>query len=184
MPSVEFRRARPEDLSAVLRLQAANYIGNLPSDEREQGFLSAQFTARQIAEMANDVGIIVASGEGSILGFLCGYRRDFDHRSPVLGKMIEQFDRIEYRGMPLHSYNYFLYGPVCIDRAHRGRGLLRGLYEALKKEVTGQFDAGVAFVAESNPHSLRAHVEGLGMIRVGDFELNGNVYIILAFGVP
>ncbi len=184
MSAVEFRRAGPQDFSAILRIQAANFVGNLSAEDRQSGFLSAEFTLQQIAEMANDIGIIVASDRQSVLGFLCGFRCDFNHQSPVIAKMIHQFDRIEYRGKPLHSCKYFLYGPVCIDRVHRGRGLLRGLYDALKKEAAGQFEVGVAFVAQNNLHSLRAHIEGLGMVQVGEFGLNGNVYVILAFSVP
>ena len=59
-----------------------------------------------------------------------------------------------------------------------------GDYEAQKQELAGRFEVGVAFVSRTNPHSLHAHVVGLGMTEVGDFELNGNVYAILAFRVP
>ena len=181
---MEFRRARPEDFSAVLKIQSANYIGNLSVEEREEGFLSAQFTPVQIAELAADLGIVVASDSDSVVGFLCGFRCDFNHRSPVIARMIETFDSAQYEGKPLRSYKIFIYGPVCIDRRHRGRGLLRGLYEALKREVAGQFEVGVAFVARNNPHSLKTHVAGLGMAEVGEFEVNGNVYATLAFKVP
>lgn len=183
MPEVEFRRAQPRDFSAILKLQSDNYIGNLPAEERKEGFLSAEFTSDQVAAMADDIGIIVASESRFVLGYLCGYRCDFNHQSPVIAKMIEAFDRIHFQGKPLASYKTFIYGPVCIDRAHRGRRLLRGLYEALKKEAAGLFEVGVAFVARNNPHSLRAHVAGLGMAEVGEFEVKGNVYVILAFNV-
>jgi hypothetical protein len=62
--------------------------------------------------------------------------------------------------------------------------LLRGLYEAQKKDLAGQFDIGVALISRDNPHSLKAHVYGLGMTEVGDFEANGNVYATVAFTVP
>ena len=52
------------------------------------------------------------------------------------------------------------------------------------EDLAGQFDVGVAFVSRSNPHSLDAHTAGLGMTEVGDFELMGNVYVILAFRLP
>lgn len=184
MTGVEFRRARPQDFSAILKIQSANYVGNLPAEERGEGFLSAEFTPGQVAEMAGDPGIIVAGDSGSVLGYLCNSRCDFNHQSPVLAKMLETFDSVEYEGKPLSSYKTFIYGPVCIDRPHRGRGLLRGLYEALKGEVAGRFEVGVAFVARNNPHSLRAHVAGLGMAEAGEFEVQGNVYVILAFKVP
>lgn len=184
MDDVEFRRARPEDFSAILKIQSANYVGNVPAAERGDGFLSAEFTPEQVAAMAGDLGIIVASDARSVMGYLCGFRCEFNHGSPVLARMLETFDSVTYEGKPLSSYRVFIYGPVCIDRRHRRRGLLRGLYEALKREVAGEFEVGVAFVARDNAHSLKAHVAGLGMMEVGDFEVKGNVYVTLAFEVP
>jgi predicted GNAT superfamily acetyltransferase len=98
--------------------------------------------------------------------------------------MIESYDRVTFEGKPLSFFNSYIYGPVCIARQHRRRGLLRGLYEAQKKDLAGRYEVGVAFVSRSNPHSLQAHVAGLNMIEVGDFELKGNVYVILAFRMP
>jgi len=183
MQDVVFRRAKPEDFPAILKHQSANYVGNLSLEERGEGFLSAEFTPDQVAEMASDLGIIVVGDFKSVFGYLCSHRCEFNHRSPVLAKMIETFDRVRYEGRPLRSYKVFIYGPACIDRPHRGRGLLRGLYEALKKEVAGKFEVGITFVARNNPHSLRAHVVGLGMAEVGEFEIGDNVYVILAFKV-
>jgi predicted GNAT superfamily acetyltransferase len=184
MQNIGFRRAVPEDFAAIVRLQSANYIGNLALEDRDQGFLSAEFTPEQISAMAGDLGVMVAAdSKNSILGYLCAFRYDFNHRSPVVAKMLETFPRAVFDGLPLSAYNTFIYGPVCIDRAQRRRGLLRGLYEALKQEIAGQFDVGVAFVAQTNPHSLQAHVAGLGMTEVGEFEVKGNVYVTLAFKV-
>lgn len=182
MAQVKFRRAEPQDFPAILKIQSDNHIGNLSVEERKEGFLSAEFTPEQVAAMTGDIGIVVASEARAVRGFLCGFRRGFNHRSPVITKMLEAFDRVLFQGKPLASYKTFIYGPVCIDRAHRGRGLLRGLYEALKKEAR-EFEVGVAFVSRSNPHSLRAHVAGLRMAEVGEFEVKDNVYVILAFNV-
>jgi predicted GNAT superfamily acetyltransferase len=179
-----FSQAKPQDYSAILRLQSANFIGNLSTEERKEGFLSAEFTSRQVAEMAEDLGTTIASVDGAVVAFLCAFRNEFNHGSPVIAKMLENYDRVHFDGKALSSYNSYVYGPVCIDRAYRRRGLLRGLYEAQKRELAGRFEVGVAFVSRTNPHSLEAHVAGLGMTEVGEFELKGNVYVILAFGVP
>ncbi len=102
----------------------------------------------------------------------------------MLAKMFESYDRVGFEGRPLSAHKSYVYGPVCVGREYRQRGLLRGLYEAQRKDLAGQFDVGVAFVSRDNPHSLRAHVVGLGMTEVGDFELKGNVYVMLAFSLP
>lgn len=134
--------------------------------------------------MAEDLGTTVAVVDGCLAGFLCAFRNDFDHGSPVVAKMIESYDRMVFEGKLLSSYKSYAYGPVCIDRAYRRKGLLRGLYEAQKKELAGKFEIGVALIARSNTHSLDAHVSGLGMAEVGDFEVNGNAFATVAFRLP
>jgi len=179
-----FRRAALEDYPAILRLQSVNYIANLSDVERREGFLSAQFTPEQTAAIAEDLGTIVTVVDHELAGFLCAFRREFDTGSPVIARMLDSYDRVTFEGKPLSSFNSYIYGPVCIAREHRRRGLLRGLYEAQKNDLAGRFEVGVAFVSRSNPHSLQAHVAGLGMMEAGDFELKGNTYVILTFRVP
>jgi predicted GNAT superfamily acetyltransferase len=167
MASFAFRRAQPHDYPAILRLQSANFMGNLSEEERKEGFLSAEFSPAQVAEMARNLGTTIATVDGEVAAFLCAYRKEFNHESPVVAKMLDGYDSAKFEGKPLSAYKSYIYGPVCIDRAHRRRGLLRGLYEAQKQDLAGRFDIGVAFVSRSNPHSLHAHVGGLGMTEVG-----------------
>ena len=184
MSIIEYRRAKPEDYSAILDLQSANFIANLSEEERAEGFLSAQFTVEQTARIAEDLGTMVAVVGNRVGGFLCAFRKEFDTGSPVIARMLESFDRLTFQGKPLDSLSSYIYGPACIGRDNRRRGLLRGLYEAQKRDLAGQFEIGVAFVSRNNPHSLSAHVSGLGMIEAGDFEVKGNTYATLAFRLP
>ena len=181
MASVVFRRAQTQDYSAILRLQSENFIGNLPEEQRSEGFLSAEFSRDQVAKLAEDLGTTIATVDAQVVAFLCGFRSEFDHGSPVVAKLLDTYPLVRFEGQPLSFYDSYVYGPVCIDRAYRRRGLLRGLYETQKQDLAGQFDVGVAFVSRRNLHSLNAHIAGLGMTEVGDFELNGNVYVILTF---
>jgi predicted GNAT superfamily acetyltransferase len=181
MSDVSYRRALPEDYAAILKLQSANFIANLSEEERKTGFLSAEFTSEQTAQIAEDLGTMVAVVNKDIAGFLCAFRNEFETGSPVIAKMLESYDRMIFEGRALNSFRSYVYGPVCLARDFRGRGFLRGLHEAQKKDLAGQFEIGVAFVSRSNPHSLDAHVKGLGMTEVGDFECRGNIYVTLAF---
>ncbi len=178
---MDFRRATSEDFSDILKLQATNFIGNLSTEDPTDGFLSAEFTCQQLEEIANDVALLVASEKDRILCYLCACSCDYYKQFPLLATMIRSFDSILYLGKPLRSYNIFIYGPVCIDKSHRGRGLLRGLYEALLGELSGKYEVGAAFISKDNPHSLAAHVNGLGMASPGGFEFRGRHYDILAF---
>jgi hypothetical protein len=181
MRGIEYRRAGPEDYAEIVRLQRANYIANLTAEERREGFLSAEFNLDQVAAIASDLGIAIVTMDDDLAGCLCAIRREFDHGSPVVERMLESYDQSKFRGKPLSAFNSYVYGPVCIARQYRRRGLLRGLYQFQKKDLAGQFEIGVALVSHSNPRSMQAHVEGLGMAVAGEFELSGNLFAILAF---
>ena len=143
-----------------------------------------QFTPEQVAALATDLGMMLAVVEDKVAGFLCAFRCEFDYESPVLAKMLERYDDVKFDGEPLSSFESYIYGPVCVDRNYRRRGLLRGLYEAQKKDLAGRFEIGVAFVSRRNLNSLQAHVAGLGMTEIGDFALDTDEYVILAFRLP
>jgi len=178
-----FRRVQESDYPALLALQEANLRDNLTPDQRNEGFLSARFSRDQFATMNADVAVVVAEIDGSMVGYLCGSSVDFNRRFALISAMIERYPHTPMHRRALQSYQSFVYGPVCVDRRFRGRGLLRGLYRTLRTEVTGKFDIGVAFVARDNAHSLSAHVQGLGMLDVGAFEFDARAYRILAFDV-
>ena len=180
----QYRRAVGGDYQEILQLQSANYIANLTEEERTSGFLSAQFSVDQTAQIAKDLGIMVAVLDGRVAGFLCAFRKEFSSGSPVVAEMLRSYPQFSFEDRSLSSFLSYIYGPVCIAREYRGRGLLRGLYEAQKKDLAGRFEIGVAFVSRSNAHSLRAHVNGLGMAEVGDFQVAANRYVALAFRLP
>ncbi|HTS54176.1 MAG TPA: hypothetical protein VMH26_12950 [Burkholderiales bacterium] len=181
---MHYRPINPADLPSVLALQEANLFANLTREQRQDGFLSAAFTERQFQQMARDVAVLVADDAGEIRAYLCASSVGFSRQFPLLASMIASFDRVDFLGRSLASQRTFIYGPVCVARPHRGRGLLRGLYDALRRELAGGYDAGVGFVAKDNERSLAAHTDALGMTIVADFALNGRQYWTLAFQVP
>jgi hypothetical protein len=181
MGGIEYGRAGREHYAEIVRLQRANYIGNLSAEERSEGFLSAEFSFEQVAAIASDLGIAIVTIDDELAGCLCAIRREFDHGSPVVAKMLKSYDQARFESKPLSAFNSYIYGPVCIASQYRHRGLLRRLLNFQKEDLAGQFELGVALVSHSNRHSMQAHVVGLGMAVAGEFELNGNLFAILAF---
>ena len=177
-----FRRLTDEDYAGILALQEANLFDKLSTQARQDGFLSARFSREQFARMDCDVGVLVARDAERVVGYLCASGVEFNQQFPLLLAMIERYGEVSFQGRALADQRTFVYGPVCVDRVYRGRGVLRSLFRALLRDIPGRFDAGVAFVAEDNQRSLAAHIAGLGMDNVGGFEFKGNRYRILAFG--
>jgi predicted N-acetyltransferase YhbS len=179
--ALQFRRLTDEDCSGILALQEANLFDNLSAEARQDGFLSARFSREHLARMDRDVGVLVARDVERVVGYLCASGVELNRQFPLLATMIERYGEVSFQGRALADQKTFVYGPVCVDRAYRGHGVLRGLFRTLLREIPGRFDAGVAFVAEDNQRSLAAHVAGLGMHDVGEFEFKGKRYRILAF---
>lgn len=180
---MQFRPLRDDDLPGVLALQEANLHATLTDAERADGFLSARFGPEQFAAMAAQVGVLVAAHGDGIAGYACASEVDYNRRVPLLAAMIDAFPRVHYRASTLDRAACFVYGPVCVERAWRGRGVLRGLVQALRQRTAGRFDCGVAFIAQDNPRSLAAHVHGLGLIQAGGFEHDGRGYHLVVLPV-
>ena len=181
---MRYRAISEDDLPAVLALQEANLFANLAEQQRQDGFLSAAFTEHHFRQMAREVAVLVADDGGEICAYLCASGVGFNRQFPLLAAMIATFDGVRFLGRTLASQRTFIYGPVCVARSHRGRGLLRGLYDTLRWELAGSYDAGVGFVAKENERSLAAHSDGLGMTIVGEFAFGDKQYWTLAFHVP
>jgi predicted GNAT superfamily acetyltransferase len=178
---MEYRRLVPADLPALLALQEENLRRDAPMP---QGYLSARLDEGELLAMAHDLAVLVAVHAGTLAGYLCAARSALSARIPVVAAMLDQLPHVAFLGRSLAHQRTFVYGPVCIASAWRGKGVLRGLYDALRREIAGDYDAGVLFVAKDNPHSLAAHADGLGMTLAGDFRFDGRAFWILAFPVP
>jgi GNAT superfamily N-acetyltransferase len=181
---VKVRRAVAGDYPAMLALQEANLLDNLSEQARASGFLSARFNAEQFGAMNDGCAIVVAELDGRLAGYACCCEVEFGRQFPILAAMISTFDRHTFMGTALIDTRTALYGPVCVDRELRGRGVFRQLIAGVRAELADRYDAAVAFIAKSNTHSLEAHVDGLGMNVVGDFSMNGRNFWIVAFGIP
>src|SRR5206468_12381106 len=99
---------------------------------------------------------------------------------PSLIPMFEQFDTCAYRGKPLASYRFVVGRQVCVDRAHRGKGLLRHLYEQLRQSVHGAYDLCVTEIATRNRVSVRAH-ERMGFEAISRYTDSHEQWVIVAW---
>ena len=181
---MEIRLAAPGDIAGVLQLQAEYFIGNLAAEARKGGFVSAEFTSQQLEDIAKDVALLVGVEQHHVVGYLCAASCQYYRRVPLLAALMRRFPDMTYSGGRLEAYRSFIYGPVCIAHSQRGRGLLVALYEELLRVVRSTYEIGVALISNANRPSFEAHVRTLGMTAIGEYEIDGHQYEILAFTVP
>ena len=112
---------------------------------------------------------------------MCGSTLAASAAVPLLARMISFFPETTYNGRSLDQYKAYIYGPVCVERALRGTGILEGLFEATLDQMAGRYEIGVLFVAIDNPRSMRAHTHKLGMRKLCDFTFNGREFGLLVF---
>ena len=73
----------------------------------------------------------------------------------------------------------YVYGPICVSDAARGRGVARMLFERLRAELPGR--EGILFIRSDNEASLRAHQRLAGMRVRGEFSVDGVSFVVLSF---
>lgn len=161
-PGATIGKATAADLEGILELQAANQI-------ERGGMLSAELPRLRIAEMMHSMSLIVARRDGRVAGFLMTSTRTMNAEMPVVRAMFRA-----YTG----AADAYVYGPVCVDPAERGKGLAGAMFSELRRLEPGR--EGVLFIRSDNEVSLRAH-RRMGMHEVDRFELDGADFAVFSY---
>lgn len=155
MESVVIRAAEISDIEGIISLQSANQAS-------QGGLLSGQMDKEQIREMMSDMPQIVAVIDNEVAGFLLTTSKTIQKRQnvPIVNTML-----LSYSGTP----DAYIYGPICIIKDQRGKGLAQRMFNELLKRMPSR--EGILFIRNDNDPSLRAH-EKMGMQKVGSFNFN------------
>ncbi len=142
----------------ILQLQRRNLFSEISEEEQaQQGFVFAEHTVPVLKRMAAHLPQVVALCDGRVVGYNLAMTAFMKDEMPRLAPMFEQFERNEYKGRPLATYRFMVGGQVCVDKAFRGRGLLRGLYHATRDRLPPRYELCVTEIAARNNPSLEAH---------------------------
>ncbi|SFW16174.1 GNAT family N-acetyltransferase [Pseudomonas sp. NFACC04-2] len=155
-------RANEADLDGILALQAANQMAR-------GGSLSASLPRARVAAMMQEMPLIVARREGRITGFLMTTTRAMNADLPIVQAMFAA-----YHGAP----DAYVYGPICVGEAERGKGLAQRMFAELRRLERGR--EGILFIRKDNEPSLRAHLK-MGMKEVASFPFNGFDFAVYSY---
>lgn len=175
------RQAVVNDYPAILQLQSQNTPASLSESQKRQGFIVSRMDEVQLESINRRLGILVAVEDSTLVGFVCLMSTDAQPHPPVVNAMLDRLSSLSFNGRPLSEQRVFLYGPVCLDIAWRGKGILKQLFAAVKAYTRDEFDVGALFVDDDNPHSLAAHEQGLKMTVLAPFRCNQQGYRLLVF---
>jgi predicted GNAT superfamily acetyltransferase len=159
---IEIGTATERDLDGILALQDAN-------QPERGGTLSARLGRAQLQTMLADLPLIVARRGGAVVGYLLAASKPTVAEVPVVRAMLGV-----YAGKP----DAYVYGPIVVAEAERGRGLAERLFESLRIRLPGR--EGILFIRADNSASLRAH-EKMGVVRRGTFRHNSRDFVVLSY---
>lgn len=179
--AIEYSFATAEDFPAILSLQQANLLQNLSPENRDDGFLSVEFTLEMLAEVEEDFGIVKASCGGELVGYFMAQSLSFNQRFRLLSEIISRFSSIAYQGRKLSEARSFISGPMCVAKNWRKRGITKAMFKLLMERASEKFEIGVTFVSKLNLRSMHVSQDVLGMQAVDELEFDGKSYVIFAY---
>lgn len=176
------RIGKNTDITGILSLQEKNLYRNLNGLERKKGFVTTPFTQGQIEEIIGQNGVFIAeTTEGILIAYAFAGSWHYFEQWEIFNYMVSRFPTLSFKGNDITTANSFQYGPVCIDKAYRGKGVLNLLFEEMRLEFVKKYPFSITFINKMNLISEKAHVEKLGWEIIDHFDFNGNSYLGLAF---
>ena len=179
---IKTRIGNKNDIAGILSLQEKYLYRNLTDEERKSGFVTTPFTVNQIEEIIKQNGIFVAENENHvIIAYAFAGSWKYFEQWEIFNFMVSRFPKLSFHGREITTENSFQYGPVCIDKAYRGKGLLNLIFEEMRIEFFKKYPISVTFINKVNGISEKAHTKKLGWVIIDEFEFNDKTYIGLAF---
>ncbi|AIY41627.1 hypothetical protein LT85_2469 [Collimonas arenae] len=146
------------DLERIVELQQINLPDAVASDQRlTEGFVTMQYTVQELQLMCGAYRHAVAKSDGIVIGYALTMMKDCRTSFPFLDSMFDDAEAAVFDGRPLRDHPYFFMGQICVDKAFRGKGVFRRLYETLREHMRTECDFIVTEVSVNNPRSLGAH---------------------------
>lgn len=168
------RVAASEDRPAILSLLRSSHEDVVDEQaRREHGFVQGDWDEAVLAELADGPGIfVVGDGDTVVAAALTADGSDPERFTGPARRTLAMTKSLEG---PI-----LLYGPVVVDPAFRGRGLVRTLLSGMALVLGDRCPTAALFVEDTNERSLQVH-RGLGMRKHGRFTLDERRYTVFTF---
>jgi len=181
MENLELQVAKLDDIDGVLALQELYLVSNLSEEERKSGFVTTPFTIEQLTHVIKNEGLFIAKDDSKIIAYIFAESWHFFSQWPIFEHMISLFPELSFLDFEINSTRSFQYGPICIDKKYRGKGLINLMFEFMRIHVVKKYPLSLTFINKTNAPSLKAHTEKLKWTIIADFQFNNNNYYILAY---
>lgn len=179
---MELKLAGLEDIEDVLTLHRKYQIDTILEEDKKDGFVTTNFTREQLKKLIlEEQGLFIARHEGAVVAYVMAASWQFWSVWPIFSRMIADLPKLTFAGHTLSTENSYQYGPVCVDKAYRGSGVLEAIFEFAREKMSHRYPVLVTFINQINTRSYRAHTQKLGLVVLAEFDFNNNHYLELAY---
>lgn len=179
--NIELEVAKLSDINGILALQELYLVSNLSKEEKVAGFVTTPFSIPQLTEVISQQGLFLAKDNNKIIAYIVAAGWDFFNQWPIFKHMTTLFPDLTFLDFDITTTNSFQYGPICIDKEYRGKGLITPLFEFMRIHLVKRYPLSLTFINKTNIPSTKAHTEKLNWTIIADFHFNNNNYFILAY---
>ena len=174
--------AQIEDIEKILELHFKYQIDSINEEDKKDGFITTAFTKQQIEDLITlEQGIFVAIENEKVIAYVMSASWNFWSRWPMFSFMIKDLENIEYLGKKLNVENSYQYGPVCVDKNYRGKGILEKLFDFARDNMSKKYPILVTFINKINQRSYEVHTRKIGLEVIKEFSYNNNNYYELVY---
>lgn len=179
--NIQLEIAKQNDIDGILALQELYLVSNLSEEEKASGFVTTPFSIPQLTEIIAQEGLFLAKDNSKIIAYIFAGGWDFYSQWPIFEYMTTLFPQLKFLDFDITTTNSFQYGPICIHKQYRGKGLITPLFELMRKHILTRYPLALTFINKTNVPSAKAHTEKLKWTIIADFQFNNNDYFILAY---
>ena len=174
---MELKLAELSDIEGVLNLHKKYQIDTILEEDKKDGFVTTSFTREQLLKLIQEErGLFIATQDEVVVAYVMSASWQFWSGWPIFSYMMERLPTLTYAGHTLSVHNSYQYGPVCVDKAHRGTGLLEAIFDFAREQMETRYPVLVTFINKINARSYAAHTQKLGLEVIAEFEFNNNQY--------
>ncbi len=176
------KQATIEDIEAIMQLQEKYHVSNLTEVEKQtKGFVTMKVTHEQFTHLTSNGGVFIAiTKSGQLAAYALTSDWAYYSQWAIIQEMESLLADFSLENVAITTKNSFQYGPVCIDEAFRGQGILEQLFKAIQETYAPKYAFAITFINKQNERSMRAHARQTPLSIVGDFRFNDNEYWALA----
>lgn len=179
--NILFETEKNTDIKGVLALQDIYLVANMIEEEKASGFVTTPFSVEQLLEVIRQEGLFVAKNNDKIIAYIFAASWQYFSQWVIFNHMTSMLPGLSFKDFKMTDTNTFQYGPICIDKKYRGKGLINPFFDFMRIHLLKKFPVGITFINKTNMPSQKAHIEKLKWSVIGDFQFNNNNYFILAY---